>query len=80
MAELSSFQLQGIDAFRVPVAVLLNVAHDHLDWHGSDDAYRRAKGRIFENQTTEDVAVVHDDPVCRSLASGKATQVPRLFW
>ena len=75
VAELSSFQLQGIEQFRVPVAVLLNVAHDHLDWHGSDDAYRRAKGRIFENQTTEDVAVVHDDPTCRSLATGKAAQV-----
>jgi len=75
VAELSSFQLQGIDEFRVPIAVLLNVAHDHLDWHGSDDAYRRAKGRIFENQTTGDVAVVHDDPVCRSLATGPAAQV-----
>jgi len=75
VAELSSFQLQGIDEFRVPVAVLLNVAHDHLDWHGSDEAYRRAKGRIFENQGSEDVAIVHDDPVCRALATGKAGQV-----
>ena len=75
VAELSSFQLQGIDELRVPVAVLLNVAHDHLDWHGSDEAYRRAKGRIFENQGSEDVAIVHDDPVCRALATGKAGQV-----
>lgn len=75
VAELSSFQLQGIDEFRVPLAVLLNVAHDHLDWHGSDEAYRRAKGRIFKNQTTEDVAIVHDDEICRALATGKAAQV-----
>ena len=75
VVELSSFQLQGIDTFRVPVAVLLNVAHDHLDWHGSQDAYARAKARIFENQTAEDVAIVHDDPMCRGLASGSATPV-----
>src|SRR5207245_9872761 len=75
VAELSSFQLQGIDEFRVPVAVLLNVAHDHLDWHGSDEAYRHAKGRIFENQASEDVAIVHDDPVSRALAAGKGAQL-----
>ena len=75
VAELSSFQLQGIEDFRVPVAVLLNVAHDHLDWHGSDDAYRRAKARVFENQGETDVAIVHDDPLCRSIANGAATQI-----
>jgi len=75
VAELSSFQLQGIDTFRVPVAVLLNIAHDHIDWHGSHDAYVRAKARIFENQEPDDVAIVHDDPACRSLARGTATQV-----
>jgi UDP-N-acetylmuramoylalanine--D-glutamate ligase len=74
-AELSSFQLQGIDTFRVPVAVLLNVAHDHIDWHGSHEAYARAKARIFENQTSEDVAIVHDDEVCRSLARGDASTI-----
>jgi UDP-N-acetylmuramoylalanine--D-glutamate ligase len=75
VAELSSFQLQGIQEMRVPVAVLLNVAHDHLDWHGSDDAYRRAKGRLFENQSETDIAIVHDDPVCRSIAHGAAAQI-----
>jgi len=75
VAELSSFQLQGIEDFRVPVAVLLNVAHDHLDWHGSDEAYRLAKARVFENQTAADVAIVHDDPVSRSIAGGNATRV-----
>jgi len=75
VAELSSFQLQGIADFHVPVAVLLNVAHDHLDWHGSDEAYRRAKARIFENQTDADVAIVHDDEGSRSIAEGAATQI-----
>jgi UDP-N-acetylmuramoylalanine--D-glutamate ligase len=75
VAELSSFQLQGIHDFRVPVAVLLNVAHDHLDWHGSDDAYRQAKARVFDNQEETDLAIVHDDAVCRSIAHGPATQI-----
>jgi UDP-N-acetylmuramoylalanine--D-glutamate ligase len=75
VAELSSFQLQGIQDFRVPVAVLLNVAHDHLDWHGSGEAYRRAKARVFENQGEADIAIVHDDPLCRSIAHGAATQI-----
>lgn len=56
--ELSSFQLEHVEAFRPRVAVLLNLEPDHLDRHGSLDAYRAAKLRIFENQVGEDVAVV----------------------
>ncbi|MGZ4205811.1 MAG: UDP-N-acetylmuramoyl-L-alanine--D-glutamate ligase [Actinomycetota bacterium] len=70
VAELSSFQLQSIDEFRAPIAALLNVGHDHLDWHGSDEAYRRAKARIFENVRADDIALVHDDETCRALATG----------
>jgi UDP-N-acetylmuramoylalanine--D-glutamate ligase len=58
VCELSSFQLEDIDRFRPRIAVLLNLEPDHLDRHGSFDAYRAAKLRIFENQTSEDAAVV----------------------
>ena len=58
VCELSSFQLEDVDAFRPRVAVLLNVEPDHLDRHGSFDAYREAKLRIFQNQRDDDVAVV----------------------
>jgi len=58
VCELSSFQLEDIDAFRPRVAVLLNLTPDHLDRHGELDAYRAAKLRIFENQGPGDVAVV----------------------
>jgi UDP-N-acetylmuramoylalanine--D-glutamate ligase len=58
VCELSSFQLEDIEELRPRVAVLLNVTPDHLDRHGDLDAYRAAKLRIFENQETEDVAVV----------------------
>lgn len=67
--EVSSFQLATIETFRPRVAVLLNVAEDHTDWHGTFAAYAAAKGRIFENQTPQDVAVVNaDDPVAVGLA------------
>jgi UDP-N-acetylmuramoylalanine--D-glutamate ligase len=58
VCELSSFQLEDVDAFRPRVAVLLNLEPDHLDRHGTLDAYRAAKLRIFENQAEGDVAVV----------------------
>ena len=42
--EVSSFQLAGSTTFRPRVAVLLNIAEDHTDWHGSMDAVRRREG------------------------------------
>jgi UDP-N-acetylmuramoylalanine--D-glutamate ligase len=58
VCEISSFQLEDIDEFRPRVAVLVNLEPDHLDRHGTLEAYRDAKLRIFENQTAQDVAVV----------------------
>jgi UDP-N-acetylmuramoylalanine--D-glutamate ligase len=58
VCELSSFQLEDIHEFRPHIAVLLNLEADHLDRHGSFEAYRDAKLRIFENQTDADTAVV----------------------
>jgi UDP-N-acetylmuramoylalanine--D-glutamate ligase len=58
VCELSSFQLEDIEAFRPRVAVLLNLTEDHLDRHADLEAYRAAKLRIFENQQPDDVAVV----------------------
>jgi UDP-N-acetylmuramoylalanine--D-glutamate ligase len=69
VAELSSFQLEGIRDLRPHVAVLLNITRNHLDRHPSFEAYVRAKAQIFRNQTPEDVAVLNaDDPVVMSLA------------
>jgi len=47
--ELSSFQLHFTHAMAAEAAAVLNVADDHLDWHGSREAYDEAKGRIFAN-------------------------------
>lgn len=58
VVEVSSFQLETIDAFRPRVAVLLDVSADHLDWHPTLSEYLSAKERIFSNQTEDDHAVV----------------------
>jgi UDP-N-acetylmuramoylalanine--D-glutamate ligase len=48
VCELSSFQLEDVQTLACDVAVLLNLEPDHLDRHGTFDAYRAAKLRIFE--------------------------------
>jgi UDP-N-acetylmuramoylalanine--D-glutamate ligase len=48
VCELSSFQLEDVQTLACDVAVLLNLEPDHLDRHGSFEAYRDAKLRIFE--------------------------------
>lgn len=69
VAEVSSFQLSFTKAFRPRVAVLLNLAEDHLDWHSSVEQYVAAKQRVFINQRDDDVLVFNaDDPVVSRLA------------
>jgi UDP-N-acetylmuramoylalanine--D-glutamate ligase len=63
VVEMSSFQLATIDAFRPHVAVILNVSPDHLDWHGTLEAYRLAKHRVARNQGPADWLLLNaDDP------------------
>jgi UDP-N-acetylmuramoylalanine--D-glutamate ligase len=77
VAEVSSFQLEGIEAFRPDVGVLLNLTPDHLDRHASFEEYAGAKMRMFENQLERDAAVLNaDDPeVTRRLPSR-----PQPYW
>ena len=56
--EASSFQLEDTLEFAPDAAVLLNLAPDHLDRHGSFEAYRDAKLRIFAAQSPDAIAVV----------------------
>jgi UDP-N-acetylmuramoylalanine--D-glutamate ligase len=49
--ELSSFQLDGATCFEPTAAVVLNVTQDHLDWHGTMQAYAAAKSNIFGQQS-----------------------------
>lgn len=66
--ELSSAQLHFTDSIRPRAAAILNIAPDHLDWHGSLAAYAAAKGRILHPDAVN--VVNADDPTCRELAAG----------
>ena len=61
ICEVSSFQLDDASAFAPECAVLVNLAEDHLDRHGSADRYRQAKLQIFANQRPDDLAVLPAD-------------------
>jgi UDP-N-acetylmuramoylalanine--D-glutamate ligase len=79
--ELSSFQLHWSSTVAPYAAAILNVAPDHLDWHGSMEAYAAAKGRIYERAGF--VIYNADDPEAVRLAApypgaiGFALRVPR---
>ncbi|MFJ7586111.1 UDP-N-acetylmuramoyl-L-alanine--D-glutamate ligase [Streptomyces sp. NPDC097617] len=64
--ELSSYQLHWAPSLRVHSAAVLNLAPDHLDWHGSMEAYAADKGRIYEGNT---IACVYNvaDPATEGL-------------
>lgn len=64
--EVSSFQMERVEAFRPDVAVLLNVTDDHLDRYASFDDYAHAKGNAFVRQEDGDLAVIPaGDAICR---------------
>jgi UDP-N-acetylmuramoylalanine--D-glutamate ligase len=66
VAECSSFQLEDSEAFAPECALILNLAPDHLDRHGTLDRYRDAKLRAFANQGNDDVAIYNrSDPGLR---------------
>jgi UDP-N-acetylmuramoylalanine--D-glutamate ligase len=77
VAEISSFQLETIEAFRPEIGVLLNLTPDHLDRHGTFEDYAHAKMRMFENQLERDIALLNaDDPEITTRMPAK----PHIFW
>lgn len=74
--EVSSFQLFWAPSLRPEAGVVLNVAEDHLDWHGGFEAYAAAKARALDGR----VAVVGlDDPPAAALLPGAAAPVKAGF-
>ena len=74
--EVSSFQLAAIKRFRPKVAVLLNVAEDHTDWHGTVEEYALAKARIVQNQSSDDVFLPNaDDRIAMTVAQRATSRV-----
>jgi UDP-N-acetylmuramoylalanine--D-glutamate ligase len=74
VAEVSSFQLETIRHFHPRVAALLNITPDHLDRYVSVSDYVKAKQRLFENQTGDDVALFNwdDEPTRRLVCATRA--------
>ena len=73
--ELSSFQLETL-AHSPQVAVVTNVLEDHLDHHGTRDAYIAAKKNIVAWQGPRDIAVLNlDDPAALAMHTGSASEV-----
>jgi UDP-N-acetylmuramoylalanine--D-glutamate ligase len=67
VCEVSSFQLEDTASFSPEAAVLLNLFPDHLDRHGSFEAYAAAKLRVFANQEPDDIAVFPVDLVAAEI-------------
>ena len=79
--ECSSFQLERCAGFRPDVAVVLNISPDHLDRHGTLEAYAAAKAEVLGEQTAEDVAVLNwDDPIVRKMGSGNPAHAATTAW
>jgi UDP-N-acetylmuramoylalanine--D-glutamate ligase len=77
--ECSSFQLALQESFHPQVSVLLNLAADHLDWHGTFERYAAAKARIYARQSGEDVHVGNRDDAEGARLSGRAPCEVRWF-
>ena len=75
--EVSSFQMERVDAFHPEASVLLNITADHLDRYADMEAYANAKGNSFVRQEAGDLAIVPvDDAVCLQQAKrGRGTVV-----
>lgn len=71
--ELSSFQLELAQTFEPDAAAVLNLSQDHLDWHGSMQAYAAAKARIFAHRTT--AVLNRDDAAVMAMAKPGARSV-----
>jgi UDP-N-acetylmuramoylalanine--D-glutamate ligase len=73
VVEASSYQLHFSPHLRPNVGVLTNVSPDHLEWHGSEDAYYADKRRLFRNASPEAAWVLNaDDSTVMELATGVA--------
>jgi UDP-N-acetylmuramoylalanine--D-glutamate ligase len=76
--EVSSFQLETVETFKPRIAMVLNITPDHLDRHGSFEAYWAAKARITEFQTGEDFLVLNaEDVKAQGVAAKSRAQV---YW
>ncbi len=76
VAEISSFQLEGVIKFRPHIAAILNLTPDHLDRHRSMTVYKEMKERVFVNQLPDDFIILnYDDVAVRGMAERAPSKV-----
>jgi UDP-N-acetylmuramoylalanine--D-glutamate ligase len=79
--EASSFQLAFQESFHPQVSVLLNVAPDHLDWHGTLEAYAAAKAMIYAHQGAGDIHIGNrDDPTAARISEQAPCETRWFRW
>jgi UDP-N-acetylmuramoylalanine--D-glutamate ligase len=76
--EVSSFQLETVETFKPRIAMVLNITPDHLDRHGTFEAYAAAKARITEFQTADDFLVLNAEDVTTQKIAAKTKA--QIFW
>ena len=74
--EISSYQLDGISAFKSDISILLNITPDHLDRYENFQSYIYSKYRITQNQTKADYLIYNSDDPLVSKISTDATKLP----
>jgi UDP-N-acetylmuramoylalanine--D-glutamate ligase len=76
--EVSSFQLETVETFRPKIALVLNITPDHLDRHGTFEAYAALKARITEFQTAEDFLILNGEDKDTQLIAAKTKA--QIYW
>lgn len=77
--EVSTFQLERVDTFAPHIAMILNLAPDHLDRHGTYEAYKQLKYRVAENQTSDAWLVLNQQDQ-DSMADEIATEAQQVLF
>ena len=76
--EVSSFQLETVETFKPRIAMVLNITPDHLDRHGSFEAYAALKARITEFQTAGDFLILNGEDKDTQLVASKTKA--QIYW
>ena len=76
--EVSSFQLETVETFKPKIALVLNITPDHLDRHGTFEAYAALKARITEFQTAEDFLILNGEDKDTQLIAAKTKA--QIYW
>jgi len=76
--EASSFQLMGVETFRPKIAILTNLYDSHLDYHGSSEAYMKAKSEITNQQLEDDFFIYNADQekILEIASNSRAIRIP----